>query len=757
MTEKKEILRVGGMSCAACAAKIEAFTKKVPGVKDAVANFGNNTVSVTYDDSETDHEAVACAIRKAGYTVIEGDAAEADRREAHERKIDLTIALVFGIPLAVYAMVGMLTDIDVPFEHDNNHITFAAIQLILCIPVLWSGRGFYTRGIPAFLRGSPNMDTLIALGTGVGFTYSLYLLYMMITVNEPAANMDYMMHLSFDSAAMIITFVSIGKYLEALGKVRTNDAVSGLLEKEPQEASVLRDGVEIKVPVSDISVGNLVLVRPGESIPVDGVVTEGSSDVDESMLTGESIPVEKRPGDAVYTATVNGSGSLRITVQSTGGDTMLHQIVAMIEGAQGTKAPMARLADRAAGIFVPAVLIAAATCCILWLLAGRDVAFSLTVMISVLVISCPCALGLATPLAIIVGTGNAARYGILFKSASKLEASGKVDLVILDKTGTVTEGHPEVTEVVTSGIDENELLALAASAEYDSQHPVARAIVRRAGELVRDHSGFEAVTGKGVRCMVGPDEVLVGSRSLMDDAGIDVSPLLKDFEDLTSRARTCMFVSVNRDIAGVIAVSDPVKPASAEAIRAIKSIGAVPVMITGDNESTAASVAKEVDITEVKAGALPGDKIEWVKKYQVQQRTVAMVGDGINDAPALTQANVGMAVGAGTDIAIGTADVVLMNPNLMTVPITMDIGRRTVTNIKQNLFLAFVYNAICIPVAAGLPYLLGMGEFSHMPMLAAAAMSCSSISVTLNALRMKGYRPRFRITDPEGPVSVSSR
>ena len=748
MSEQKETLRIGGMSCAACAVKIENSTRKLPGVTGSVANFGNNTATVTYDDSRTSHDDVVKAIVKAGYTVIEGDSTEADRREARERKVNLAIAMVFAIPLTVYAMVGMLTDINVPFEHDNNHITYAAIQMVLCIPVLWSGRRFYIRGIPALLRGSPNMDTLVALGTGIGFTYSVYLLAMMISVNEPEANMDYMMHLAFDSAAMIIAFVSIGKYLEAMGKVKTNDAVSELLRREPQEASVIRDGKEVRIPASEVEVGDTVLVRAGESIPVDGTVIDGGSDVDESMLTGESVPVMKNVGDTVYTATVNGSGSLRIRTEQTGKDTLLHQIVSMIEGAQGTKAPIARMADKLAGVFVPAVLLIAVACCAVWFLSGRSASFSVTVMVSVLVISCPCALGLATPLAIIVGTGNAARQGILFKNAATMEAAGSIDLVVLDKTGTITEGHPEVTDIVAPGMDENELLALAASAEFGSQHPIAKAIVRSAedrGIGIEPGTGFATSVGKGITCSVGGRTVAVGNLPLMEEVGADTSALEDRYGSLTSEAKTCMFVSLDGRAAGIIAVADPLRPSSAEAVSLIKSMGAMPVMVTGDNRQTAEAVAHAVGITEVKSEVLPQDKLSIVKKYQIMQKTVAMAGDGINDAPALTQANVGMAVGSGTDIAIGAADVVLMNSDPRSVPVAMDIGRKTVSNIKQNLFLAFVYNAICIPIAAGLPYLLGMGEFSHMPMIAAAAMSCSSVSVTLNALRMRGYRPSFTV------------
>ncbi len=741
MADQKEVLKIGGMSCAACAAKIEKYAGQVEGVSSATANFGNNTATVEYDDCSATHEQIVNAIRKAGYTVIEGDAeaiAAADRAEARERKTNLAIAIVFAIPLAIYSMGGMLFNLPVPFKDD--HLAYALVQMLLCLPVLWSGRKFYIRGIPALINRSPNMDTLVALGTGVGFCYSLYCVYQIY-----CGDMSYMDHVSFDSAAMIIAFVSIGKYLEALGKVKTNDAVSSLLKLEPEEASVIRDGQEVRIPVSELVVGDVVLVRPGEGIPADGRIESGSSNVDESMLTGESIPVRKEAGDLVYSATVNGEGSLRVVTEKVGKDTVLYQIIGMIEGAQGTKAPMARIADRAAAVFVPTVLLVALLCCIGWLLAGRDLSFSITVVVSVLVISCPCALGLATPLAIIVGTGNAAKRGILFKSAAKLEASGKVDLVVLDKTGTITEGHPAVTDIVTADdMSESDVLALAAAAEYDSQHPIAKAVTDKAVDDGLDlgvHDSFESITGKGVVCKVDGKSVAVGNLALMQDGGVDVSALEEKFSVLASEAKTCMYVSVDGKAAGIIAVADPIKETSKEAIASIKALGATPVMITGDTEATAMAVAREVGITDVKFSAMPQDKIDAVKKYQVMQKTVAMIGDGINDAPALMQANVGMAIGSGTDIAIGAADVVLMNGDLRSVPTTMEIGKATVKNIKQNLFLAFVYNAICIPIAAGLPYLLGMAEFTHMPALAAAAMSLSSVSVTLNALRMSKFKP----------------
>lgn len=740
MSETKETLRVGGMTCSACAIKIESSVKKLPGVSEAVANFGNNTTSVTYDDGKISHDQIVKAITKAGYSVIEGDAksiAEADLKEARDRKINLLIAIVFAIPLAVYSMAGMLFNIKVPLSDDC--LLYSLAQMVLCIPVLWSGRRFYIRGIPALIRRSPSMDTLVALGTGVGFIYSLYCIYRIWE-----GDMGFMDSLSFDSAAMIIAFVSIGKYLEARGKVKTNDAVNSLLDMEPAEASVIRDGKEVRIPAEELVEGDIMLVRPGEGVPADGTVLEGTSSIDESMLTGESIPVTKKVGDKVYGATVNGTGSLRVRADQVGKDTVLYQIIGMIEGAQGTKAPMARLADRVAAVFVPSVLLIALLCCIAWLVSGRSISFSVTVLVSVLVISCPCALGLATPLAIIVGTGKAAKHGILFKSAAKLEASGRIDTVILDKTGTLTEGKPEVTDIVASGTDEGTLLAISAAAESDSEHPLATAIVKAAkdrGIAIPAYGSFESLTGNGIRCTVDGKTVSIGNRGLMEMSETDVSVLEEAYNRLSAQAKTCMFVAIDGKAAGIIAVADPLKENSAKAVATMKSLGVRPIMVTGDNEATAKAVGRSVGIDEVVFGALPADKLAKVKKLQVSQCTVGMVGDGINDAPALTQANVGMAVGNGTDIAIGSADVVLMNDDPRTVPATLEIGRATVANIKQNLFLAFVYNAICIPIAAGLPYVLGMGEFSHMPMLAAAAMSLSSVSVTLNALRLGKFKP----------------
>lgn len=735
----KETLRIGGMSCAACAVKIEESVRKVDGVEEATANYGNNTMTVEYSEG-TDRALIVRAVEKAGYTVIDGDAeaiAEADRKEASYKKRNLILALAFSIPLSIYAM-GPMVGLDVPF-HDDPGI-YSAIQLVLCAVVMFAGRRFFTRGISGLLRMSPNMDSLICLGSGVGFLYGTY-----CTLSAFGGDTGMADHLTFDSAAMIIAFVSVGKYLEAMGKVRTNDAVSGLMDMRPSEASVIRGGKEVRIPADELVEGDIVLVRPGEGIPADGTVMEGCSSVDESMLTGESAPVSKRPGDGVYGATVNGESSLRIRADHVGKDTVLYQIVGMIEGAQGTKAPIARIADRAAAVFVPAVICIAVASCLLWLIAGgRSVSFSLTVLISVLVISCPCALGLATPLAIIMGTGKAAKHGILFKSAATLEAAGRVDAVILDKTGTITEGCPEVTSIYVPDGSDDIILPYAAAAEQDSEHPIAKAIRHRAeadGIHIPDHTAFESRTGNGVICDVEGTKTVVGNGALMAEMGIDVSELEARFSSLSAEAKTCVYVALDGKARGIISVSDPVKKTSGSAVASMISLGVAPIMVTGDNGDTALAVGRTVGIDDIRYGAMPKDKIDIVKELQIKQKTVAMVGDGINDAPALTQANVGMAVGSGTDIAIGAADVVLMNTDLRTVPTVLEIGRATVRNIRQNLFLAFVYNAICIPIAAGLPYILGMGEFTHMPMLAAAAMACSSLSVTANALRLGRFEP----------------
>jgi len=728
---KTRVFRIGGMSCAACSSRIEKAIGSIPGVSTVSANYGNNTATVTYDESRVTEEDVAKAVTSAGYSLISDDREKADRQELEALRIqkrDLILALVFVIPLSVIAM-GPMLGLKMPWDVRTDCI----IQIALFLPIMYSGRRFYKKGYPALFSRSPTMDSLVALSTTATLLMGLYYTYMAFSMPD----MGHIM-LSFDSAGMIIALVSVGKYIEARSKRNTNDSLRKLLSLSPNQATLLVDGEERIVESSSLIVGDVVLVRPGESVPADGTVIEGSSSVNESMLTGESAPVKKEHGDLVYGATVNGNGSLKVRIEKTGEETVLFQIARMMEMAQGTKAPVAHVADRVSAVFVPAVIAIAVASFVVWMVAGTfdpqyDVEFSLTIAISVLVISCPCALGLATPLAIVVGTGNGSKYGILYKTASSLEAAANVDTVLLDKTGTITTGHPTVTKIVT-GLDESRFISIVASAESDSEHPIAEAIVNYAREKKIDlpeHSDFQAVTGLGIRCRVEGHEVLVGNRELMTENGIAFS----DYPGI--------LVAIDGVPSGSIVVSDPARAEAEYAISCLKDMNIDVKMVTGDRRETAEEIAKCVGITDIHAETKPQDKLALVKKLQVQQKHVAMTGDGINDAPALTQSDVGLAVGSGTDIAMESADIVMMNDDLRTVPTALEIGRATLRNIKQNLFFALVYNAICIPIAAGLPVVFGYtDQVMIMPMVAAAAMSCSSISVVTNALRMRGFRPK---------------
>ncbi len=728
---RTRIFRVGGMTCAACVGRVEGALEAVEGVRSAVANIGNNTATVVYDETVATEERLADAIRGAGYQVISEDRVEADEQERRALKVqgrDLAVSVVFAVALSVIAM-GHMAGLEVPLDP----LQFCLVQLVLCVPIMYGGRRFYKKGLPALLTRNPTMDSLVSLGTLASLALGLYNTYLVYTGDTSA-----MHSLSYDSVGMIIALVSVGKYLEARSKYRTNDSLRRLVSLAPAEATVIRDGEELTVPASELAVGDVVLIRPGEKVPADATVVSGESSVDESMLTGESIPVDKGPGDTLYGATVNGAGSLRARIEKTGEDTVLFQIARMMEMAQGTKAPVADIADRVAAVFVPTVIAIAAIVCIGWLLAGRDVQFALTIAISVLVIACPCALGLATPLAIVVGTGRGSQHGILFKTAASLEMAAKVDTVVLDKTGTCTVGHPAVDSV-----SDPTVIGIVAAAEVDSEHPLAEAIVRHARESGADipgHSGFESVTGGGVRCTVEGMAVTVGSDRFLREEGIDVP---EDADPESSDGRTRILAAIDGRYAATIAISDPIRPESPSAVASLKADGVRVMMVTGDRRDTAESIASQLGIGEVHAGTRPGDKLEIVRDLQVSQARVAMTGDGINDAPALTQADVGIAVGSGTDIAIESADIVMMNDDLRSVPAALEIGRATLRNIKQNLFFAFCYNVVCIPVAAGLPVLLGYdGLVDQMPMLAALAMSCSSISVVANALRLRGFRPR---------------
>ena len=739
---KRTTLRIGGMSCTACSQRVEKALKSADGVYEAAVNFGNSIAAVTYNPDIIDKNGLIKIVENSGYTTIEDDPqiiAETEAKESMIMKRDLILAAVFTVPLFTIGMWDMFGHI--PWLSDHLAV-MAIVQMILCLPVIYAGRRFFLRGYPALRTGTPTMDSLVALGATASLLYAFWNTAMLI-LGEPAA------HLTYESAAMIITLISVGKYLESRSKVKTNSAVRGLMDLQPDTATVVKNGVETEVPVSEVSVGDRVSVKPGGRVPVDGKVVSGTSSVNESMLTGESMPVTKNVGDDVFAGTVNGTGNMIIETLRTERDTVLYEIIMMMESAQGTKAPVARLADRVAAVFVPVVITIAVAAFLVWFAAGRGLEFSLTVLISVLVISCPCALGLATPMAITVGTGVAADRGVLFKSASALERAGDINTIILDKTGTITVGFPEVTGIA-SNVDENYLISVAAAAESGSEHPIARSVIEYAekkGIDIPSYESFESVTGGGVRSVINGKTVTIGNPRLMTEIGCDITEFDKDAKEFADKAMTYFYVAEEEKLLGVIAVSDPVRPESAFAVKRMSENGAEVIMVTGDNEATARSVAGAVGITNVISNAAPGDKLDIVKNLQVEGKYVAMAGDGINDAPALMQSDLGLAVRAGTDIAIDSADVVMMTDDIRSIPASMELGKATMKNIKQNLFLAFMYNIIAIPIAAGILYPLGIENISMMPMISAAAMSASSLLVVSNALRLRKYMPESLAQD----------
>ncbi|NLT97532.1 MAG: copper-translocating P-type ATPase, partial [Christensenellaceae bacterium] len=605
------------------------------------------------------------------------------------------------------------------------------------VPVILAGSRFFRVGFKALIKRAPNMDTLVAIGTGSAFLYGVY-----ATVMIYLGEFGYAEQLYFESAAVVITLVMLGKYLEAVSKGKTSEAIKKLMGLKPKTAIVMKNGAELEVPLDEVAVGDIVLVRPGSSVPVDGTVIEGISSVDESMLTGESLPVEKHPGSTVTGGSINGEGLLKFEVTRVGEDTALSKIIKLVEEAQGKKAPIAKMADVVSGYFVPAVLAIAVVAAVVWALAGKDFNFVLNVFVTVLVIACPCALGLATPTAIMVGTGKGAELGVLIKGGEALETTHKVTAVVFDKTGTITEGKPVLTDIRNYGIiSEEETLALSASAERGSEHPIARAIVEAAeagGLEIPQPDDFKAVPGRGIDAAVGGRRVLAGNIKLMQENGIDTSAADEDAKALSGAGRTLMYIAVDGKLQALMAAADTVKPTSREAVAKLKSLGVSVYMITGDNKSTAAAIAREVEIDNVLSEVLPGDKASEVKKLQQSGHKVAMVGDGINDAPALVQADVGIAIGTGTDVAVESADVVLMRGDLNEVYSAIALSRATIRNIKQNLFWAFVYNLAGIPLAAGVLYALGGPLLT--PIFAGAAMALSSVSVVSNALRLKRFK-----------------
>ena len=748
MTEQ---FAVTGMTCAACSAHVEKAVSRLSGVQSAPVNLMLGSMTVTYDEKAVAESDIIAAVKAAGYGA--SPASQTDQGQLRRdqdaalrrRKKHLIWSVVFLVPL-FYLSMGHMMGLPLPQVLHMHPLLLACLQLALVIPILILNRNYFTVGFSRLVKLSPNMDSLVAVGAAAGLVYSLIEMGLLA-----AGQVSGMPDLYFESAGMILTLVTVGKYLEERSRGKTTGAISALLALAPESAMVRRQGQELTIPTEEIVAGDTVIVRQGGRIPVDGVITDGHAAVDESAITGESLPVEKVPGDAVTSATVTSSGYLELRATRVGGDTTLSQIIRLMEEAASSKAPISRLADRISGIFVPAVMAISLTAALLWaFVGGMDVHFCLSIAIAVLVISCPCALGLATPVAIMVGTGQAAQQGILIKSAESLELLHKVQTVVLDKTGTVTMGQPRVTDILCApGVTEEELLCVAASAEKPSEHPLAHAIVE---ESQARHiplcpvSGFRSVPGGGIQATLSGEAVLAGNAGYLAQNGVSLAAMEADAHRLAEDGKTPLFFAESGHLLGCIAVAAVVKPDSAKAIAALRRMGRRVVLLTGDNHRTANAIARQIGVDQVIAQVLPQDKAKCVAQLQQQGQRVAMVGDDVNDAPALAQADVGLAIGAGTDIAIESADVVLMKSSLLDIPAAMDLSRAVLRNIKQNLFWAFFYNSIGIPVAAGVLY--PALHLTLNPMLAAAAMSLSSVCVVSNALRLRGWKPPFFADQP---------
>lgn len=738
-------MKIEGMTCAACASAVERATKKLDGVTASSVNLATEKLNISYDPGLVKISDIKRAVEKAGYKAVDEETAVDTDRERKEKEVKMLwqrfiISVIFTIPL-LYVSMGHMLGLPLPdILHPHMHpLNFALIQVVLVIPSMIAGYKFYTVGFASLWRRSPNMDSLIAISTSAAFLYGIYAIIEMIH-----GNTEYVNNLYFESAGVIITLIMLGKYLEAVTKGKTSEAIKKLMGLAPKTAIIIKDGKEIETPIDDVEVGDIIVVKPGEKMPVDGEVIEGTTSVDESMLTGESIPVEKNIGNPIIGASINKNGTIKYRATKVGKDTALSQIIKLVEDAQGSKAPIAKMADIISGYFVPAVMILAVVSALAWyFIGGESVVFSLTIFISVLVIACPCALGLATPTAIMVGTGKGAEHGVLIKSGAALESAHKVQTIVFDKTGTITEGKPKVTDiVVTNGITQTDLLWLAASAEKGSEHPLGEAIVKAAKEKDLEYKkldAFKAIPGQGIEVQIEGKDILAGNQKLMTERKISLEDLLTTSDRLAEEGKTPMYIAIDNKIAGIVAVADTVKENSKKAIERLHHMGIEVAMITGDNRRTAGAIAKQVGIDRILAEVLPQDKANEVKKLQQEGKKVAMVGDGINDAPALAQADIGIAIGSGTDVAMESADIVLMRSDLMDVPTGIQLSKSTITNIKENLFWAFGYNSLGIPVAMGLLHVFG-GPLLN-PMIAAGAMSLSSVSVLTNALRLKRFKP----------------
>lgn len=734
--KKKTTVLIEGMSCAACSRGVERSVSKVDGVLSVTVNLTTNSAAVVYENKQCELSDIEAAVVRAGFKVVKNKDTANENAAKNEKmsKINLIVALIFSIPLFFISM-GHMMGISLPnaISPDSNPVRFALVQLVLVIPVLIAGRKFFINGVRAVFHKNPNMDTLVAMGSSSAFIYSIVMTAKIITDNDGHSH-----HLYYESAGMIITFILIGKMLEAISKKRTTDAVGKLRSLIPDTTEVMRNGEKMTVKTAEIQIGDIFTVVPGSAVAADGKVISGNTSVDESMITGESMPVSKKTGDTVFGGTINKNGTVEVEVTAAYGETVLSQIIRSVEDAGASKAPIATLADKISGIFVPTVFAIAVFSAVIWALTGKDFSFCLNVFISVLVIACPCALGLATPTAIMVATGKGAQNGILFKGGEPLEALSKADTVVFDKTGTLTKGDPQVTDIIPLDISEEELLKYCASAEKKSEHLLGEAIVKKYSGEYFDVTDFEALSGLGLRATVNGKQVFIGNRELMNQNGIDEKVTEKIGAPLSDEGKTVVYISIDGEFAGAIAIADVLKDDATETVKLLNSLGVETVMLTGDNKKTANAIAKIAGIKTVFAEVLPRDKQNVIIDLQKQGKKVCMVGDGINDAPALVSADVGVAVASGTDVAVESADVVLMNSETTSLYKAIKLSQKTLRKIKQNLFWAFAYNTVGIPIAAGLLYALGGNLLD--PMFAAAAMSLSSVTVVTNSLLLRRYK-----------------
>jgi len=733
---------VTGMSCASCANAVEKALNKNNDINASV-NFATEKLNIEYDEKKYNFDKIREIVESAGYGLAE-DMTEDKKVELYQEKITslknrLILAVIFVVPLLYISMGHMLGAVLPEFLNPKvNPLNFALAQFVLTLPIIYAGRDFFSHGFKNLVRKSPTMDSLIAIGATAAVLYGIYATFRIVTV-DPEAHMD----LYYESAGTIITLILFGKLLEAKTKGQTSSAIKKLIGLQPKKAKIIENGAEKEVLIENLKVGDIVIVKPGEKIAVDGRIVEGATSVDESMLTGESLPVSKKVGDKVVGGSINKNGSIRFEATEIGKNTVLSQIIKLVEEAQGSKAPISRMADIVSAYFVPIVIGIAIITGIAWFLSGSGLVTALSFFIAVLVIACPCALGLATPTSIMVGTGKGAENGILIKSGEALETAHKIKTVVFDKTGTITKGKPVLTDLIAYGnYNEKELLKIAASVENDSEHPLAEAIVNEAKEKnieIKPYEKFRAMPGYGIRATFEGKEVQIGNRKLMENRKINVEISQKDYDILSNEGKTPMYISIDNELAGLVAVADVIKETSKEAIEKLKKMGIKTIMLTGDNEKTAKFIAKQVGIDDVISEVLPYQKSQKVKELQEKDEFVAMVGDGINDSPALAQANVGIAIGNGTDVAIESADIVLIRNDLRDVAGAIALSKATITNIKENLFWAFFYNVLGIPFAAGIFYAFFNGPKLD-PMIAAFAMSFSSVSVLGNALRLKFFK-----------------